>query len=136
MKRKEVTLSLKDEKITITLLGEEQHLSQINNKIKKMRFYCCGSEVSILTSGLVKILREEIENKEFTVASNAFAKSDVGNTFFMLEGGNYFFALNNKELRVPLTIPKWDILKDFYEMTKYCNTVYYRPEEEFKLKIV
>lgn len=138
MKRKNVTLKLKDERFQITLLGEEKHLNQITNKIKEIRFYCLGSEMRILTSDLVEVLKKEMENKEFQIENTTFAKNDVGSTFFFLREGNgdHFFVLNNNELRIPLKRPTWNILETYYEWAIYCNTAHYHPEEEFELIIV
>lgn len=135
MERKNVTLKLKDEKFEITLLGEEKHLNQITNKIKKIRFYCLESEVRVLTSKLIKALREKMEGQEFMVENTMFAKNDVGSTFFILTGNSNYFVLNNNEVRIPMIIPDWNI-KSWGEMTNHCHTRTYLPEnKKFILKI-
>ncbi|AHB41079.1 TPA: hypothetical protein DIC40_02030 [Patescibacteria group bacterium] len=136
METKKVTLKLKDELFVVTICGDKNHINQITKKQKKIRFFCKNAELRVLTSYLIKDLREILETKTFMVENTIFGIDNIGNTFLILKGEDYYVLLNNNELRIPVVIPRQTI-QTWEETTKTCNALPYKPmEQNFTLRLI
>lgn len=104
MERKNVTLELNGEQLTLAICGEKKLLDQLSSKPKKIRLFCEKAELKALTLYLFEHLQTIFKDHEFVVDDAIFVKDMTQKTFLFLKNNSYALILNNNELRIPLKI--------------------------------